>query len=907
MYILPNAAQSLRPPSLLASTWPSFSGGNGIFPDTGVNNGTLGDGPDSDLPSNWSSLIGIVTAIVGNVLIALALNVQRYAHIRLHKEQQHNREQARKALREDTGYHSHAGQGRCRSRSSGKKRIENGGYGTVVESGSRVDGNEADDEGDADDDDRSRRAHGHESVHESSSLRAAYQRSSSRSSNGSDMDSVSDATQSTSYLRSPYWWLGQVLITIGEMGNFLAYGFAPASIVSPLGVVALISNCVIAPIFFKESFRKRDFLGVIIAIAGAVTVVLSAKQEETKLNPHDVWDAITATAFLIYVGVTCSLIMLLMWASPRYGNRTILIDLGLVGLFGGYTVLATKGVSSMLSSTLLGAFLTPMTYVLLVILLGTAVMQVRYVNKALQRFDSTQVIPIQFVMFTLSVIIGSAVLYRDFERTTTEQAVKFVGGCLLTFFGVFIITSGRPPNNDDDDDDDEETVAGSVSATTGPVESINLAEQANTGAVDAPQTPTGRTIARHSSRRSSRASRVNFIGTLTNRPVSLATDTGIPSQRTQPATPSLAPTSVHRISKSRPSSIATQDGESIEESADEFAGEFSGDYLTYKNDDADSGEDEPTQSLLENPWRGASSSTLSKHYSPHNAPMTPAGAIRPSLIPSPYSADSVLHAIGTSFGNNNAAKTYPSAPTLTNRPVTPSTALRPQSQYLHQSPMISPSPLLSSTMSAVVADTILHHLDGASPQAARRSTTRKVRCSLRSSLFVPHDELSPDEAERLLPPFSRAQSQRPHRNHQRGGSTDALPNGLGISGTDRAAAGAPASSADGALRTLHGGDKQSSLETSGGELSSASRQASSHGRSRAQSLSNALGGLFWSRRKSTVLVDEESVIAQAEYTASDNVLPPSAAVTESEADETAREQPDGFFQVRKLVERQDEQ
>jgi predicted membrane channel-forming protein YqfA (hemolysin III family) len=38
--------------------------------------------------------------------------------------------------------------------------------------------------------------------------------------------------------------------------------------------------------------------------------------------------------FEIYVAISCSLIMFLVWASPRYGNRTILIDLGLVGLFG---------------------------------------------------------------------------------------------------------------------------------------------------------------------------------------------------------------------------------------------------------------------------------------------------------------------------------------------------------------------------------------------------------------------------------------------------------------------------------------------------------------------------------------------------------------------------------------------
>ena len=123
-------------------------------------------------------------------------------------------------------------------------------------------------------------------------------------------------------------------MTVGEAGNFLAYGFAPASIVSPLGVVALISNCVIAPVMLKERFRLRDFWGVVVAVGGAVTVVLSAKQQEKKLGPHEIWGAITTIEFEVYMAVTVCLIGILVWASPRYGNQSILIDLGLVGLFG---------------------------------------------------------------------------------------------------------------------------------------------------------------------------------------------------------------------------------------------------------------------------------------------------------------------------------------------------------------------------------------------------------------------------------------------------------------------------------------------------------------------------------------------------------------------------------------------
>jgi hypothetical protein len=95
-------------------------------------------------------------------------------------------------------------------------------------------------------------------------------------------------------------------------------------------------------------------------------------------------------------------------------------------------------------------------------------MQIKYVNRALQRFDATQVIPVQFVMFTLSVILGSAILYRDFERTSGEDAGKFVGGCVMTFLGVWFITTGRPRRHDDEDDEDFEPE---------PEDAINLMQE----------------------------------------------------------------------------------------------------------------------------------------------------------------------------------------------------------------------------------------------------------------------------------------------------------------------------------------------------------------------------------------------------------------------------------------------
>lgn len=45
-------------------------------------------------------------------------------------------------------------------------------------------------------------------------------------------------------------------MNIGELGNFLSYAYAPASLVAPLGTVALVANCFFAPLLLGERFRK---------------------------------------------------------------------------------------------------------------------------------------------------------------------------------------------------------------------------------------------------------------------------------------------------------------------------------------------------------------------------------------------------------------------------------------------------------------------------------------------------------------------------------------------------------------------------------------------------------------------------------------------------------------------------
>lgn len=354
----------------------------------------------------------------------------------------------------------------------------------------------------------------------------------------------------------------------------------------------------------------------------------------------------------------------------------------------------------MISSTLLGAFTTPVTYVLVLILLVTAIMQIRYLNRALQRFDSTEVIPIQFVMFTLCVIIGSAILYRDFERTTATQAVKFVGGCLLTFFGVFLITSGRPPKDDEDTLSDVD----GVEETIGLLAHDSLARGLAGGL---PETPVG-TSASHRSSRSSRASLAEAL----MKPFSVQRDGGIPSLRT-------------------PTATATGPG------ARAFPPEEGG----------------PVVSGLR---RGFSEDVL-----PSRKRTMSSDTIRSVSGASTMSTDDVLAATepSTPLGvrSGGAPPQYPTAtPDFTNAAdaTDPQTPSRPPLAKHHgrhfNGPIISPSPL-SSTVSAVVKDSLRRHGDKNS--LMRKSSLGRIRSSIRASLFISDEDDQTSEEGSPRPPL----------------------------------------------------------------------------------------------------------------------------------------------------------
>ncbi|SPO36915.1 uncharacterized protein PSFLO_02386 [Pseudozyma flocculosa] len=420
------------------------------------------------MPST-QSFIGVVVAVAGNITISLALNCQKLAHLRLQRESSPPEKQTdwpdcetRQDLRQaddqevgDEGEDANAAGPQLvtsATRRIGKRsRDETASSSTTSSSGAAsytkqtlLDSEAASDNGERD---------GQDSSHRSQHQKPTSEDDNDEEEDDGGQDGADHGNESSSpgtqYLKSKLWWLGIALMTIGEGGNFISYGFAPASLVAPLGAVALLSNVIISPILLKERFKAADIGGILLAIIGAVTVVFSSKQSDDRLGPNALLAAIKRIEFVVYASISIGLGLFLAFLSrSRYADRWVLVDVGTCAIFGGFTVLSTKGISSLISGGQpIEALKYPITYVLVVVLAVTAVVQITYLNRALQRFDSREVIPTQFVLFTISAIVGSAILYRDFEDTDANRLINFLFGCLTTFAGVFVLTRKKDDEN----------------------------------------------------------------------------------------------------------------------------------------------------------------------------------------------------------------------------------------------------------------------------------------------------------------------------------------------------------------------------------------------------------------------------------------------------------------------------
>eukprot|EP00288_Rhodomonas_lens_P016785 CAMPEP_0177705722 /NCGR_PEP_ID=MMETSP0484_2-20121128/8855_1 /TAXON_ID=354590 /ORGANISM="Rhodomonas lens, Strain RHODO" /LENGTH=569 /DNA_ID=CAMNT_0019217159 /DNA_START=241 /DNA_END=1950 /DNA_ORIENTATION=- len=254
-----------------------------------------------------------------------------------------------------------------------------------------------------------------------------------------------------SYLGNPIWWLGLVLMAFGETGNFLAYAYAPATIVAPLGATAVISNTLLAHYVLREALLWKNLMGVGLAIVGAVFIVLFAPSSDRELTMDVLVQYMSERSFIAFVALILICLTGLFLLKEPVKRRYVIVYTLICSLTGSLTVMCIKGVSTALILTINGnnQFNQLLPWLLVTVVIFTLIIQLRYLNLAMIHFGASEVVPVYYVLFTFCSIVAGIVLYQEYHQhcppnnPDCHYTLYFIFGCLVTFFGVYLITIAK--------------------------------------------------------------------------------------------------------------------------------------------------------------------------------------------------------------------------------------------------------------------------------------------------------------------------------------------------------------------------------------------------------------------------------------------------------------------------------
>ncbi|KAM8899767.1 magnesium transporter NIPA4 isoform 2-T2 [Spinachia spinachia] len=220
-----------------------------------------------------------------------------------------------------------------------------------------------------------------------------------------------------SYLKDWLWWAGLLTMGVGEVCNFAAYMFAPATLVTPLGALSVLISAVLSSYLLGEVLNVVGKLGCLLCMLGSVLLVIHSPQEQEVTSLRDMTNKLLEPGFLLYAAAVlllCS--VLVFYFSPRVGRSNIFVYVSICSLLGAFTVSSVKGLAIAISTVFrdVSVFANPLTWILLFTLI---------VSIVTQEWRSMAVVDVVTTLGAfLVIVVGVAMLhlFREMQLSIKE-------------------------------------------------------------------------------------------------------------------------------------------------------------------------------------------------------------------------------------------------------------------------------------------------------------------------------------------------------------------------------------------------------------------------------------------------------------------------------------------------------
>lgn len=206
------------------------------------------------------------------------------------------------------------------------------------------------------------------------------------------------------------------------------------------------NNCksILASYLLKEKLNILGKLGCLLSCAGSVVLIIHSPKSESVTTQAELEEKLTNPVFVGYLCIVLLMLLLLIfWIAPAHGPTNIMVYISICSLLGSFTVPSTKGIGlaaqDIFHNNPSSQRALCLCLVLLAVLGCSIIVQFRYINKALECFDSSVFGAIYYVVFTTLVLLASAILFREWSNVGLVDFLGMACGFTTVSVGIVLI------------------------------------------------------------------------------------------------------------------------------------------------------------------------------------------------------------------------------------------------------------------------------------------------------------------------------------------------------------------------------------------------------------------------------------------------------------------------------------
>ncbi|EDL21872.1 magnesium transporter NIPA2 isoform X1 [Mus musculus] len=244
------------------------------------------------------------------------------------------------------------------------------------------------------------------------------------------------------YLKEWLWWAGLLSMGAGEVANFAAYAFAPATLVTPLGALSVLVSAILSSYFLNERLNLHGKIGCLLSILGSTVMVIHAPKEEEIETLNEMSHKLGDPGFVVFATFVVIVALIFIFVvGPRHGQTNILVYITICSVIGAFSVSCVKGLGIAIKELLAGkpVLQHPLAWILLFSLVVCVSTQINYLNRALDIFNTSIVTPIYYVFFTTSVLTCSAILFKEWQDMPVDDVIGTLSGFFTIIVGIFLL------------------------------------------------------------------------------------------------------------------------------------------------------------------------------------------------------------------------------------------------------------------------------------------------------------------------------------------------------------------------------------------------------------------------------------------------------------------------------------